>query len=138
MKTYQTMSRYAVRKCNSINSYICLHLSKATSDFILVLSHKDQAFSHKDFFLSWNALSKAEFVRKTFPGEARTAGVLAGRISKLIVHLSKKAPSRSIVTPTKPGLSRRSLLTDVENVVLWGSPKPVPDNPKTAGKRSGN
>jgi hypothetical protein len=131
------MSRYAVRKCDSIISYICLHLSKATSEFILVLSHKDQAFSYNDFFSSWSALSEAEFVRQTFPGEARTAAVLAGRISKLIVHLSKKAPSGSVVTPAEPGLSGRSLLTDAQNVVLRGSPKPVPDNPKIAGKHSG-
>ena len=131
------MSRYAVRKCNSINSYICLHLLKATSDFILVLSHKDLAFSHKDFFSNWRALSKAEFIRQTFPGQARIIDVLVGRISKLIVHLLKKAPSKSIITPAKPGLSGRSLLTDAQNVLLRGFPKSLPDNPKTTGKRSG-
>jgi hypothetical protein len=126
------MSWYAVRKYDNINSYICLHLSKATSDFILVLSHKDQTFSHNDFFLSESVLSKAKFVRQTFP-----TGVMAGRITKLIVHLSRKAPSGSVVTPAEPGLSGRSLLTDAQNVFLRGSPKPVPNNPKSMGKRSG-
>jgi hypothetical protein len=131
------MSWYVVRKCNSIISYICLYLSKATSEFILVLSHKDQAFSYNDFFSSWSSFSEAEFVRQTFPGEARTAAVLVGRISKLIIHLSKKAPFGSVITPTEPELSGRSLLTDAQNVALRGSPKPTPDNSKIVGKRSG-
>ena len=112
-KTYETMSQYAVRKCNNIISYICLHLSKATSNFILVLCRKDQAFSYNDFFSNWNTLSKVEFVKQTFLGEAHTDAVLVSHISKLIVHLSKKARSGSVITPVEPGLSGRSLLIDV-------------------------
>jgi hypothetical protein len=95
------MSRQAVRKCDTINSYICLHLPKATSNFILVYNHRDQAFSHNDFFSSWNTLSEAEFVRQTFPRKARAAGVLAGRIMKLILHLSRKTLFGSVVIPTE-------------------------------------
>ena len=131
------MSRYAVRKCVSIISYICLHVSKGASDYILVLNHKDQEFSYDDFYSSWSALADAEFVRQLFPGAARTGAVLAARISKLIVHLSKKARPGSVVTPAEPGLSGRSLLTDAQNVVLRGTPKPVPDKLKTPGKRAG-
>jgi hypothetical protein len=124
------MSRYVVWKCDSINSYICLHFSKATSDFVLVLSYKDQAFLHNDFFSSWSALSKAKFVRQTFLDEAHAAGVMADRITKLILHLSRKIPSGSVVIPVELGLSRRSLLTDVQNIYLRGSSKPVPKKPK--------
>jgi hypothetical protein len=62
------MSWYAVRKCDSINSYICLHLSKATSNFILVLSHKDQAFSHNNFFQAGAPSSKPNLLGKHFLG----------------------------------------------------------------------
>ena len=117
-KTYQTMPWYAIRKCDSIISYICLHLLKATSDFILVLSHKDHAFSYNDFFSSWSALSEAKFVRQTFPREAYTSAVLVNHISRLIVHLLKKAPSGSIVTLAGPSLSRRLFLTNIQNVVF--------------------
>jgi hypothetical protein len=68
--------------------------------------------SHDDFLASWSALSEADFVRQTFPRKACTAAVLAGRNNKLIIHLSKKTPSASVVTPAKPDLSGRSLLTD--------------------------
>ena len=131
------MSWCAVQKCDSINSYTCLHLPKATSNFILIHGHKDQAFSHNDFFSSWNTLSKAEFVRQTFPREARVVGILAGCIMKLILHLSRKTPSGSVIILVEVRLFGRSLLTDAQNEYLRGSLTPVLEKLKSKEKWSG-
>jgi hypothetical protein len=83
-------------------------------------------FYHDDFLASWSALFEADFVRKTFFGKAHIADVLVGRITKLIIQLSMKTPSASVVTPAKPVFSGRLLLTNAHNVFLQGFPKPVP------------
>jgi hypothetical protein len=51
-KNFQTMSGYSITKCNCINSYLCIHLSKTSFDHILVLSFKDDLFCHEDFVKS--------------------------------------------------------------------------------------
>jgi hypothetical protein len=84
MKNFKCITRYWITKCNSINSYLWLHLSKPSSAHILVLNYTDDIFAHDEFVKSWSALSEAEFIRHKIPVQARTASVLAGRISKLI------------------------------------------------------
>jgi hypothetical protein len=135
-KNFEYMTGYWITKCDSINSYLCLHLSKLSSVHILVLNCKDDIFAHDEFVKSWRALSKAEFIRHTFPTQARTAGVLAGCISKLVTQMSRKTPSTSAVTSMAGGMSGRSLVTDAQNM-LRGSPKPMLEAPKSSGKWGG-
>jgi hypothetical protein len=80
---------------------------------ILVLNFKDDIFVYNEFVKSWSALFEAEFIRQTFPSQARIASMLAGCISKLITQMLRKIPSTSAVTPTAGGISGRSLVTDV-------------------------
>jgi hypothetical protein len=123
-------------KCDCINSYLCIHLLKTSSEYILILSFKDDFLCHEDFVKNWSKLSEAEFVRQTFAAKAQTAYVLVGRISKLVTVMERKTSTSSAVTLSSPGNSGRSFLTDAQNV-LRGSPKRVPQGEKSSGKQGG-